>query len=113
MQESSIVFKKEYNTLKDIVISDGKIYLLCDDKLMVLNDKAEVLEEHSFNQNVRSLLKYKDDFIVYSEREVYIPSKDKYYMKDLQEDIRNIFLSKDSIAIVSDENITIYSINIK
>ena len=113
MQESSIVFKKEYNTLKDIVISGGKVYLLCDDKLMVLNDKAEVLEEHSFNQNVRSLLKYKDDFIVYSEREVYIPSKDKYYMKDLQEDIRNIFLSKDSIAIVSDENITIYSINIK
>lgn len=113
MQESSIVFKKEYNTLKDITIDEGKVYLLCDDKLMTLNNKAEVLEEHTFNQNVRSLLKHNNDYIVYSEREIYIPFNGKYYMKDMQEDIRNIYMSGDFIAIVSDENITIYSMKIR
>ena len=34
-------------------------------------------------------------------------------MKDMQEDIRNIYMSGDFIAIVSDENITIYSMKIR
>lgn len=112
MQESSIVFKKEYKVLKDIKVSDGKVYLLCDDKLMILNDKAEVLSEHSFTQNVKNLLKYNNDYIVYSEKEIYVPYKGKYYMQDFQEDINNIYSSAKYIAIVFDDNVTIFSIKI-
>ena len=112
MQEDAIVFKKEYNTLKDIAVDGSKVYLLADDKLMTLNNKAEVIDEHTFNQNVKSMLKYNNDYIVYSEREIYIPYKAKYYMKDIQEDIRNIYVGGGFTAVVSDENITIYSIKI-
>lgn len=107
-----LYLKKEYTTLKDIAVDGSKVYLLADDKLMTLNNKAEVIDEHTFNQNVKSMLKYNNDYIVYSEREIYIPYKSKYYMKDMQEDIRNIYVGGGFIAVVSDENITIYSIKI-
>lgn len=112
MQDSSIVFKKEYSVLKDIKVSDRKVYLLCDDKLLVLNDKAEVLEEHVFNQNVKNLVKYASDYIVYSEKEVYVPNGAKYYMKDFQDDIKTVYISGKYIAVVFHDYLTIFSIKI-
>lgn len=113
MQGPSIVFKKEYRVLKDIKVSDRKIYLLCDDKFMVLNDKAEVLEEYVFNQNIKNLVQYGNDYIVYSEKEIYLPYKGKYHMKDFKDEIKTIYSSGKYIAVIFEDYMTIFSIKIR
>lgn len=108
-KDGSIMWKKQYDLIKDICVGEEKIYILYSNYLEIMDHEGRVESKISFGQDYNKISIFKDRLMLYGGSQLVVIDKDKEILKH-SEAIIKAFQGKDNIVLWTPEGIKLYDI---
>ncbi|MCK9444674.1 MAG: DUF5711 family protein [Tissierellaceae bacterium] len=108
-KDGSIMWKKQYDLIKDIYVGEERIYILYSNYLEIMDYGGRVESKISFGQDYNKISILKDRLVLNGSSQLVVMDKDKQILKH-SEAIIKAFQGKNSIVLWTPEGIKVYDI---
>lgn len=109
INNGEVLWKKELNLIKDIYISDEKIYVLYSNYLETMDFEGNTKAKIGFTEEYKKILPFKNETLVYGNKHMtFVQGKEEIMKKEIE--ILKLYTSKNRILILGPEELSIYEI---
>ncbi|MCQ4922676.1 DUF5711 family protein [Tissierella carlieri] len=112
IKDDKIMWKKEFDLMKDIYLGKDKIYILYSNYLETIDFNGNTEEKIGFTEDYKKILPFEQRFLLYGDDNIAIVEGKKEILKH-NDNIIEVFTSKDQILIWGPEEIKTYRISNK
>lgn len=112
IEDSKVIWRKQFDLIKDIYIGKDKIYILYSNYLESIDFHGKTEYKIYFTEDYKKLLSLEQKFLLYGGDNLIIVERDKEILKH-NDNIIGVFASKDQILIWGPEEIKIYELSNK
>ena len=112
IKDGEILWQKKFDLIKDIYMSNDKVYLLYSNYLETITFDGTSESKIGFGEDYKKIIPFQKDVMIYGNNNITMVEKDKQVLKH-EENILGVYSSKDNIVVLAPEQIRIYKINNK
>lgn len=112
INNGKIMWKKQYDLIKDIYLKDEKIYILYSNYLESVDLDGRTESKLGFTEEYKKIVSFGKRILLYGDNNVVIVEGDKQILKH-NENILGVFTSKNKILIWGPEEIMLYELSNK
>lgn len=107
-----IMWKKQFDLIKDIYLEKDKIYVLYSNYLETIDFSGRTQDKHRLIEEYEKILSFGDKILLYGKSHLLIIKDGKEILK-FTENIEKVFTSKDEILVLGQEDMKIYQLSNK
>lgn len=112
IKNGKIMWKKQYNLIKDIYISNDNVFLLYSNYLETIDYEGRTKNKIGFNEEYNKILPLNNDMVLYNDNSIVVINGEEEILKH-NDSIIAVFSSKDNLLIWGTEDIKTYKITNK
>lgn len=112
IKDGKIMWKKQFDLIKDIYTAEDKIYILYSNYLESIDFDGRTENKIGFTEEYNKILPFQGKILVYGDNNIAIAEGDKQILKH-EENINGVFIDKDQILLLSPEQVKTYKISSK
>lgn len=112
IKDGNILWKKNFDLMKDIYMGNDKIYVLYSNYLETIYFDGKIESKVGFGEDYKKILPFQKNILLYGNNNLTIVEKDKQILKH-EENILGVYTSKDNIVVLTPEEIKTYKMDNK
>lgn len=112
IKDGKVMWKKQFDLIKDIYLEKDKILILYSNYLESIDFDGRTENKIGFTEEYNRILPFGEKILIYGDNNIVIVEGDKQILKH-EDNIRGVFTSKDQILIWSTEQIKTYEVSNK
>src|SRR5690606_38858562 len=110
INNGKIMWKKQFDLVKDIYLEKDKIYILYSNYLESIDFDGRVVNKVGFTEEYKKILSLEEKILLYGDNHLVIIQDGKEILKHIEE-IKKVFANKDEILVLGHEDIKIYEVS--
>ncbi len=112
IKDGKIMWKKQFDLIKDIYTAEDKIYILYSNYLESIDFDGRTENKIGFTEEYNKILPFQGKILAYGANNIAIVEGDKQILKH-EDNINGVFIDKDQILLWSPDQVKTYKISSK
>lgn len=112
IKDGKVMWKKQFDLIKDIYLRKDKIYILYSNYLEAIDFNGRTQNKIGFAEEYKKILPFEEKTLIYGDNYITIIERDKQILKH-EDKINGVFISKGQILLWNPDQIKTYKLSNK